>query len=140
MTKIFFIFLIFVTTSIAYKLEEENNIFPKKIYSAEIKQKNNEVFPSSILIEDDDVYINELKETISNKLIDKNNIDQGSFNFLMCFILEIKPFVHNQSDFQYFKTERKTLDLRQKIIIKCSRQSKIDVNSFNKFITILNEI
>ncbi len=58
----------------------------------------------------------------------------------MCFILEIKPFVHNQSDFQYFKTERKTLDLRQKIIIKCSRQSKIDVNSFNKFITILNEI
>lgn len=140
MTKIFFIFLIFVTTSIAYKLEEENNIFPKKIYSAEIKQKNNEVFPSTISIEDDDVYINELKETISNKLIDKNNIDQGSFNFLMCFILEIKPFVHNKSDFQYFKTERKTLDLRQKIIIKCSRQSKIDVNSFNKFITILNEI
>ncbi len=140
MTKFFFIILIFVTTSIAYKLEEENNIFPKKIYSAEIKQKNNEVFPSTISIEDDDVYINELKETISNKLIDKNNIDQGSFNFLMCFILEIKPFVHNKSDFQYFKTERKTLDLRQKIIIKCSRQSKIDVNSFNKFITILNEI
>ena len=112
MTKFFFIILIFVTTSIAYKLEEENNIFPKKIYSAEIKQKNNEVFPSTISIEDDDVYINELKETISNKLIDKNNIDQGSFNFLMCFILEIKPFVHNKSDFQYFKTERKTLDLR----------------------------
>lgn len=140
MTKFFFIILIFVTTSIAYKLEEENNIFPKKIYSAEIKQKNNEVFPSTISIEEEDVYINELKETISNKLIDKNNIDQGSFNFLMCFILEIKPFVHNKSDFQYFKTERKTLDLRQKIIIKCSRQSKIDVNSFNKFITILNEI
>lgn len=144
MIKFFLITLILITSTNVYSKNgyQINNdiIFPEKIYSNNEKIENNEIFPSKILLGDDDIYVTYLKNTISDKLITNQSIEKESYDFLMCFIFDIKPFVKNEKDFSSFKSEPKYLTNRQKIINDCSKQSKITQKNFEKFINILNEI
>lgn len=144
MFKISIILLLIVTISYSSNKSDYKNdndfFFPNKIYSNNQKINENEIFPTKVILTNDDVYVNTLKNYISNKFIDKQSIEKESYDFLMCFIFDIKEIVKNESNFKSFKSEPKYLNTRQKIVNDCVKQSNISEKNFNKFINIINEI